>query len=158
MPPLLTVSTCGSVRGQARWCSSCHVHARSSVDQRLGPLPMMLLWTFSWRFLLILARERARRVNWGVAPHPAQVGLSVRKCPQAYLVDNIEPRKPDLQTQQAEVLLSSAENTARFGLTASGWTLHGEVVRPKSRFQFDVTDTFQLAKQKHAKFLKEKRT
>ena len=65
---------------------------------------------------------------------------------------------PDLKTQQAEVLLSSAENTARFGLTASGWTLHGEVVRPKSRFQSDVTDTFQLAKQKHAKFLKEKRT
>jgi hypothetical protein len=126
--------------------------------QLLGPLPMTLLITFSWRFILILALERARRVNWGVTPHPAKVGIGVRKWPQAYFVDNIESRKPDLQTQQAEVLLSSAENTARFGLTASGWTLHGEVVRPKSRFQSDVTDTFQLAKQKHTKFLKEKRT
>jgi hypothetical protein len=52
---------------------------------------MTLLWTFSWHFLLILAPERARRVNWGLAPHPAQVGLGVRKCPQEYLVDNIEP-------------------------------------------------------------------
>jgi hypothetical protein len=31
-----------------------------------------------WRFLLILAPERA---NWGVAPNPAKVGLGVRKCP-----------------------------------------------------------------------------
>ncbi len=40
---------------------------------------------------------------------------------------------PDLQTCQAEVPLASAENAARFGLPASGWTLRAGVVRPKSR-------------------------
>jgi choline dehydrogenase len=40
---------------------------------------------------------------------------------------------PDLQTCQAEVPKASAENIARFGLPASGWTLVGGVVRPKSR-------------------------
>jgi choline dehydrogenase len=40
---------------------------------------------------------------------------------------------PDLQTCQAEVPLSSIENAATFGLPASGWTLFGGVVRPKSR-------------------------
>src|SRR5712671_380094 len=38
---------------------------------------------------------------------------------------------PDVQTSQAEVPMSSAENSARFGLPASGWTLQGGVVRPK---------------------------
>ncbi len=46
---------------------------------------------------------------------------------------------PDLQTSQAEVPLSSAENAARFGLPASGWTLRGTVVRPKSRGQLRLT-------------------
>jgi len=31
---------CCPVRVRARWCSSCHVHAHSSVDQRVGPWPM----------------------------------------------------------------------------------------------------------------------
>jgi len=42
--------------------------------QRLGPRPILLfmarLMTLSWRFLLILARERVRRLSWAVAPHP----------------------------------------------------------------------------------------
>jgi len=46
---------------------------------------------------------------------------------------------PDLQTCQAEVPLSSAENSARFGLPASGWTLFAGVVRPKSRGQLRLT-------------------
>ena len=46
---------------------------------------------------------------------------------------------PDLQTHQGEIPLSSAENTARFGLPASGWTLHGEVVLPKSRGHLRLT-------------------
>jgi choline dehydrogenase len=40
---------------------------------------------------------------------------------------------PDLQTCQAEVPKSSAENIARFGLPEAGWTLFAAVVRPKSR-------------------------
>jgi choline dehydrogenase len=40
---------------------------------------------------------------------------------------------PDLQTCQAEVPKSSAENIARYGLPESGWTLFAGVVRPKSR-------------------------
>ncbi|GAY19259.1 GMC family oxidoreductase [Mycobacterium sp. shizuoka-1] len=40
---------------------------------------------------------------------------------------------PDLQTCQAEVPKSSAENIARFGLPEHGWTLFAGVVRPKSR-------------------------
>src|SRR5262249_43539329 len=40
---------------------------------------------------------------------------------------------PDLQTCQAEIPMSSAENIARFGLPESGWTLVGGIVRPKSR-------------------------
>ena len=40
---------------------------------------------------------------------------------------------PDLQTCQAEVPMSSAENVARFGLPEFGWTLFAGVVRPKSR-------------------------
>ncbi len=40
---------------------------------------------------------------------------------------------PDLQTCQAEVPKSSAENIARFGLPEQGWTLFAGVVRPKSR-------------------------
>jgi choline dehydrogenase len=46
---------------------------------------------------------------------------------------------PDLQTCQAEVPLSSAENSARFGLPASGWTARGGVVRPKSRGYLRLT-------------------
>jgi hypothetical protein len=42
---------------------------------------MTLLITFSWRFLLTLSLERARRLRRGVAPNPAKVGLGVRKCP-----------------------------------------------------------------------------
>lgn len=42
-------------------------------------------------------------------------------------------RVPDLQTCQAEVPKSSAENIARFGLPEHGWTLFAGVVRPKSR-------------------------
>lgn len=40
---------------------------------------------------------------------------------------------PDLQTCQAEVPKSSAENIAEFGLPEHGWTLFAGVVRPKSR-------------------------
>ncbi len=46
---------------------------------------------------------------------------------------------PDLQTCQAEVPLASAENAATFGLPASGWTLAGSVVRPKSRGHLALT-------------------
>lgn len=40
---------------------------------------------------------------------------------------------PDLQTCQAELPKSSAENIAKFGLPEHGWTLFAGVVRPKSR-------------------------
>ena len=60
MPPLVTVSTCCSLRVRARWCSSYHVRSGSSVGQSFK----LLLITFSWRFLLILAPERARCVGW----------------------------------------------------------------------------------------------
>jgi hypothetical protein len=30
-----------------------------------------MLMTLSWRFLLILVSEKARRLSWGVAPNPA---------------------------------------------------------------------------------------
>jgi choline dehydrogenase len=46
---------------------------------------------------------------------------------------------PDLQTCQAEVPLASPENAATFGLPASGWTLAGAVVRPKSRGRIALT-------------------
>jgi choline dehydrogenase len=47
---------------------------------------------------------------------------------------------PDLQTCQIEVPVSSAENAARFGLSAiSGWTTRGGVVRPKSRGHLRLT-------------------
>jgi choline dehydrogenase len=47
---------------------------------------------------------------------------------------------PDVQTCQIEVPVSSAENAARFGLSAiSGWTTRGGVVRPKSRGQLRLT-------------------
>jgi choline dehydrogenase len=46
---------------------------------------------------------------------------------------------PDLQTCQCEVPLSSAENAARFGMPASGWTLIAGVVRPKSRGRIRIT-------------------
>jgi len=51
---------------------------------------------------------------------------------------------PDLQTCQGEVPLSSAENAARFGLPASGWTLFGGVVRPKSRGRIRLTGPHPL--------------
>jgi choline dehydrogenase len=56
---------------------------------------------------------------------------------------------PDLQTCQAEVPKSSAENAARFGLPEAGWTLFVGVVRPKSRGQIrltgpDPTDSVQI--------------
>src|SRR5437588_6293528 len=88
MPPLVTVSTCCSLRVRARWCSSYHVRSGSSVGQSFK----LLLITFSWRFLLILAPERARRLSWGVAPNPAKVGRAVRKYPHStfsvYLFSN----------------------------------------------------------------------
>jgi choline dehydrogenase len=40
---------------------------------------------------------------------------------------------PDLQTCQAEVPKTSAENAARFGMPEAGWTLFSGVVQPKSR-------------------------
>jgi choline dehydrogenase len=46
---------------------------------------------------------------------------------------------PDLQTCQAEIPFSSAENAARFGMPASGWSLFGGVVRPKSRGRIRLT-------------------
>ncbi len=46
---------------------------------------------------------------------------------------------PDLQTCQAEVPKSSAENIARFGLPEFGWTLFAGVVRPKSRGRLRLT-------------------
>jgi choline dehydrogenase len=46
---------------------------------------------------------------------------------------------PDVQTCQVEIPKSSAENSARFGLPASGWTLFGGLVRPKSRGHLRLT-------------------
>jgi choline dehydrogenase len=46
---------------------------------------------------------------------------------------------PDLQTIQSELPQSSAENLARFGHPASGWTLHGIINRPKSRGYLRLT-------------------
>jgi choline dehydrogenase len=46
---------------------------------------------------------------------------------------------PDLQTCQAEVPKSSAENIARFGLPEFGWTLFAGVMRPKSRGHLELT-------------------
>jgi choline dehydrogenase len=46
---------------------------------------------------------------------------------------------PDLQTCQAEVPKSSAENAAKFGMPANGWTLFGGVVRPKSQGYIRLT-------------------
>jgi len=40
-----------------------HVHARSSVGQRLRPVPMTRLMAFLLRFLLILVPERARGIT-----------------------------------------------------------------------------------------------
>ena len=53
----------------------------SSVGQSFKLLLMTMLITFSWRFLLILAPEWARRLSWGVAAHSARVGLAVRTYP-----------------------------------------------------------------------------
>ena len=51
---------------------------------------------------------------------------------------------PDLHMAQAGVPLASAENAARFGLPANGWTLRGGVVRPKSRGQIRLTGPHPL--------------
>jgi len=50
-----------------------------------------------------------------------------------------EIASPDLQTCQVEVPLASPENAATLGLPASGWTLAGSVVRPKSRGRIALT-------------------
>ena len=46
---------------------------------------------------------------------------------------------PDLFGCQAEVPKSTAENAARFGLPAAGWTLCGAIARPKSRGHIRLT-------------------
>jgi choline dehydrogenase len=46
---------------------------------------------------------------------------------------------PDLQTCQGELLLSSAENAARFGLPEFGWGWGVGLVRPKSRGHIRLT-------------------
>ena len=46
---------------------------------------------------------------------------------------------PDLFACQAEVPKASAENAARFGMPAAGWTLFGAVAQPKSRGQIRLT-------------------
>jgi len=46
---------------------------------------------------------------------------------------------PDVFACQAEVPKSSAENAARFGLPAAGWTLFGAVAHPKSRGRVRLT-------------------
>jgi choline dehydrogenase len=56
---------------------------------------------------------------------------------------------PDLQTCQAELCKSSAENASRFGLPEAGWSLLAGVVRPKSRGHIcltgpDPTDPVQI--------------
>ena len=55
-----------------------------------------------------------------------------------------EIASPDLQTCQVEVPLASTENAAKFGLPASGWTLAGSVVRPKSRGRIALTGSNPL--------------
>ena len=52
---------------------------------------------------------------------------------------NPQLASPDLQTCQVEVPLCSAENAARFGLPANGWTLYGGLVQPKSRGHIRLT-------------------
>ncbi|MDX1888877.1 GMC family oxidoreductase [Mycolicibacterium sp. 050158] len=51
---------------------------------------------------------------------------------------------PDLQTCQAEVPKSSAENIARFGLPEHGWTLFAGVVRPHSRGHIRLRSAYPL--------------
>ena len=46
---------------------------------------------------------------------------------------------PDVFACQAEVPKSSAENAAKFGLPAAGWTLFGAVARPNSRGHLRLT-------------------
>ncbi|BCI56125.1 choline dehydrogenase [Mycolicibacterium litorale] len=46
---------------------------------------------------------------------------------------------PDIQTCQSEIAAASAENAARFGLPAAGWTLNVGVVRPESRGSVRLT-------------------
>jgi choline dehydrogenase len=46
---------------------------------------------------------------------------------------------PDVFACQAEVPKASAENAARFGMPAAGWTLFGAVARPKSRGRIRLT-------------------
>jgi len=51
---------------------------------------------------------------------------------------------PDLFACQAEVPKSSAENAARFGLPAAGWTLFVAVAHPKSRGRLRLTGSDPL--------------
>jgi choline dehydrogenase len=46
---------------------------------------------------------------------------------------------PEVFACQAEVPKSSAENAARFALSAAGWTLFGAVARPRSRGRLRLT-------------------
>jgi choline dehydrogenase len=46
---------------------------------------------------------------------------------------------PDLQAFQPQFPVASAENAARFGLPASGWSLFGAVIRPQSRGRIRLT-------------------
>jgi hypothetical protein len=47
------------------------------ADSSVGQSFMAMLMAFSWRFLLILAPDRARRVSWGVASNPADLALEL---------------------------------------------------------------------------------
>lgn len=59
---------------------------------------------------------------------------------EALLFWRSEPKNnPNLQIFQANMSISSAENTARFGLPASGWSLLGSVIQPKSRGRVRLT-------------------
>jgi choline dehydrogenase-like flavoprotein len=46
---------------------------------------------------------------------------------------------PDIQTYLSEVAFATAETTAQFDVPASGWTLRGGLVRPKSRGAIQLT-------------------
>ena len=59
---------------------------------------MTLLMALSWRFLLILVSERARRLSCGGAPNPAGWANAVKKALRVVqknvsYPDNVRPRK-----------------------------------------------------------------
>jgi choline dehydrogenase len=56
-----------------------------------------------------------------------------------YWKSNSELPGPDVFTCEAEVPWASAENAARFGMPAAGWTLFGAVAQPKSRGRIRLT-------------------